>query len=368
MFKNYYVKVFFIFIISRFIIVFFAYLWRNIYVGSKELKTTFCQWDCGWYLSIIERGYDMSPHKHVTGDAANWAFFPVFPKVVSIISNFFQISPLTIALVLNNIFFLIGLYVLFLYVKREFDEKIAIITITLMSFSPYSLYFSVPYTESTFFLLLVLVFYFSTESKWIYAGIFAALLSGTRSIGVMIVFSIFIMAIKQYGFKSLILFRTDISYKILFTILITPLGLFLYMHYLYTITGDALAFKHIQIAWGREVSNPLFILFEGLKNPFNSYEYYTAIATLLGLCLTFFLLYKKRYAEFIFMLIAILIPLSTSLSTMPRYIFALFPMYLAFSLIVSKYDGSVVKLLCFLFSGGLVFMTISWVMAKDYMI
>jgi len=313
-------------------------------------------------------GYQLIPSGHGNGDAANWAYFPVFPKTISIISQLLSIPSyhLFVAFVLNNIAFLFGIYVLFLYVRKEHNEKIAMTTIILMLFSPYSLYFSIPYTESFFFLFTILVFFFAISGKWLHAALMGVLLSGTKIIGVMIVFPMLIIAIKQFGFKNLISFKHEYSYKVFLSLLIAPLGLFFYMFFLDYKVGDAFAFKHVQIAWGREVSNPLNIFYNGLIQV-GTYHFYMSLATILGLVLTLYILYKNKYAEFSFLIISILIPLSTSLDSIARYIFALFPIYISISLIIYKYP-LLIKLLVICFSTGLSYMSIWWVSGRIFMI
>ena len=44
-----------------------------------DIPGIFCQFDCSWFLSIADIGYDTFPHGLTTGHAANWAFFPLFP-------------------------------------------------------------------------------------------------------------------------------------------------------------------------------------------------------------------------------------------------------------------------------------------------
>lgn len=49
-------------------------------------------------------------------------------------------------------------------------------------------------------------------------------------------------------------------------IFIAPLGLFAYMAYLHWQIGDALAFSHVQRAWGRATGSPLDYLWTALSN------------------------------------------------------------------------------------------------------
>lgn len=341
------------------VVLFFGILGNNIYRKTVELRDAFCQWDCEWYMGIIKNGYQLVPSKHITGDAANWAYFPIFPKTIDLLSSFFSVHPVTTALILNNLVFLFGLYTLYLYVQKIYNSQIALTTIILFAFSPYSIYLSVPYTESLFFLFMILVFYFMIEKKWIYAGVFAALLSGTRGVGVMIVFPMLMVAIQQFGFKSLVLFKSIYSYRVAFAILLAPIGLFLYMNYLHSHMGDALAFKNIQVAWGKQFQNPFGLLYKSLEAPWDSYQFYSAVMTILGLMLIAFLFYRQ-YPEAIYMIIVTLIPLSTHYYSMPRYIFTMFPVYIVFALMIYKYD-TLKQIIVALFGAGLAFMSVSWV-------
>jgi len=358
--------IFSVFTLSRFIIYFFGTM-SNYNFGKKEsIINSFCRWDCSWYSDLIKNGYDIAPHAHADGNAANWAFFPVFPKVISLLNTIFPFTILEISFFVNNLIFFVALCLLYKYVKTSLSESIAVSTVMLMSFSPYSLYFSVPYTESFFFLFLILVFYFTNKEQWIYAGIAAGLLSGTRVVGVMIVFPMLAMAIKQIGFKNLIQLKTESAYKAILAILVAPLGLFTFMYFLYLKTGDALAFSHIQRAWERFPHNPLTVLFEGLVKV-NTIDFYFATVSLLGIILVFFLLWKKRYAEFIFSLLAIMIPLSTALYAMPRYTFTLFPIYIALAMLLDKRPAIKTFVLLF-FSASLSFMATAWIIGKSFTI
>lgn len=359
-------KILWIFLSSRVLIVFSAWF-GNQYIDPVRLdfRDAFCRMDCTWYMDIISHGYQLAPSGLRDGGAANWAFFPLFPKIVSFISYLSMVPALYVGYLLNSVLFFFGLYFLFVYVKKAYDEKIAMTSVLLMAFSPYSLYFSTFYSESMFFLLFILVFVFADQGKWVEAGLFAALLSATRPLGVMIVFPMLIMGLKQVGLKNLIFFKTEDVYKVWFALVIAPLGLFAYIHFLYLHTGDAMAFSHIQIAWHRYVQNPFRLLIGGLMQPIASYGFYTTIATVGGLLITLMLFLKKRYAEFSFMVLAIFIPLSTSLVAMPRYIFTLFPTYMLLALFVDR-STYLKNIMVFILMIGLLFLSVSWVMGEWY--
>jgi hypothetical protein len=111
-------------------------------------------------------------------------------------------------------------------------------------------------------------------------------------------------------------------------LLIVPLGLFAYMAFLYWQFGDALAFSHAQTAWNREVTIPLIWLAAGLMHydlpklfdP-NAYSYFHSTCwALIGLGLLTWLGFARRWMEFSFALFCLLVPLSTGLTSMPRFV------------------------------------------------
>ncbi len=70
----------------------------------------------------------------------------------------------------------------------------------------------------------------------------------------------------------------------------------MYMFFLYYYTGDAFAFKNIQIAWGRGLHNPLDVLIDGIIYG-GVYERYCALVVVISLFLAFYLLFKKYFSE-----------------------------------------------------------------------
>ena len=59
-----------------------------------------CQWDCGWYVDIMTRGYAEEPPAALSGEA-NWAFFPAFPVLGGMVAAVLGLPPLVAAVLLN---------------------------------------------------------------------------------------------------------------------------------------------------------------------------------------------------------------------------------------------------------------------------
>ena len=106
-------------------------------------------------------------------------------------------------------------------------------------------------------------------------------------------------------------------------------GLSAYMIYLHWLTGDALAFSHIQIAWGRDFENPLGRLFAGLmQSDLGSFasstsrsQEFLALGGLVAFLVIIMMALSGWLEEAVMLLATLLLALSTGLESVPRYIF-----------------------------------------------
>jgi Dolichyl-phosphate-mannose-protein mannosyltransferase len=292
-------------IVSRLLVWGIAYLFTVNFNADKPLLDAMCTWDCSWYMSIIKNGYQTAP-TDFPDYQANWAFFPLFPLLATFISTVTGIDGLVSGYLVSNISFGIAIFLLFHYCSALFDESTSRFIVTAMAFSPFSLYYSVPYTEALYTLLMITSIHFARSNQWIFAGICAATLSSTRNLGVMIFFPFLILAISRYGWRSLVTIRPGTEAAML-GLLLVPFGLFVYMLFLHLHVGDALAFKNIQIAWDRTPGNPITVIFNALSQG-NTYKTYCGFLALIGLLTGFYLFKNKFYPESLIIFIGMLIP------------------------------------------------------------
>ncbi|MPN45467.1 hypothetical protein SDC9_193034 [bioreactor metagenome] len=118
-------------------------------------------------------------------------------------------------------------------------------------------------------------------------------------------------------------------------LLLIPLGTISFMVFNFYLTGDFLAFVHGQAAWGRYHGNPVEFLIDGYKG--NMYSTFESVFTVISL-LIFLLFFKKvRFSYWLFAMYSILVPLSTGIQSMPRYILVIFPLYILFADISKKH-------------------------------
>ncbi|KJF98250.1 membrane protein [Photobacterium leiognathi] len=330
--------------------------------AEQPLLQTICRFDCVWFYRIIQDGYDLVPQWLSQKNAANWAFMPLQPFLGWIFSKFFSFeNPINNArlglVIASNLAFLISLPMILMALKQlRFSKGTQYAAIWLLCFSPYTVYSTAGYTEPLFIAFVTGVFLFSYRQQWAWVAALGLLAAITRNLGVFLVFPVLIIAIQHYGVNSFLRLKTP-AVKVIAAIWIIPFGFFTYMAYLYFHVGDALAFGHIQIAWGRQLTNPFHWIMFGFEK--GGPKLYLAIVALLSFALNIYLVVRKYYAEALFMFICLVLPLSSNLNAMPRYAFGLYPTFLGLLLLIERYQFIKTPMLC-VFSAASTFIAIGF--------
>jgi len=156
---------------------------------SKLFLAPWYRWDTGHYIEIADFGYDF--------DSVLSVWPPLYPFLIKIVGFIFK-PTIVAALFVSNIFFVIALFLLYLYVQGIYDEEIAQKTLFFAVIFPTSFYFVAGYTESIFLFFSVAVFLLIKKKKWVWAGIISALASLTRVQGILLVIPIFIELWLEY--------------------------------------------------------------------------------------------------------------------------------------------------------------------------
>lgn len=299
---------------------------------ATDFVQAHCVFDCAFYSSIIERGYDPEIGVYDQPERSNWAFFPLYPLIASFPVKFLGLSPAFAGFILSNT--LIGLAAFFSRPLFVSNRAYWFFVVTL-AMGPFSVLFSSLYTESLFILLTVLSVRALRRSDYLHAGLWVALLSATRITGVLMVFGILAQVVadhrKSGGSWSALPGRILGDANLLLAFLVAPLGLFAYMIFLYALTGDALAFAHIQRSWGRALDHPLAAISEVLSGSFVP-SYYSlirqswALAGILGIALSAVLAARGRFAEAVFCFLCLLASLSSGVGSMVRFTAGLVPL------------------------------------------
>ncbi len=306
-----------------------------------------CVYDCNAYERLSLNGYEGRPSGFDKGDANNWAFFPLYSILVWVINRVTGLSMLVGGSVLTC---LLSIWAAILSWPL-FDGRFRayVLFCAFLFIGPLSYYFATLYTEALFILLTVSGFVLLRQRNYVAAGLTGSLMSATRSTGLLFAAAILIAAFQNHlkdggGVRSFfrsIWKRTDL----LLAVGLVPIGISVFAVYLWFHSGDALAFEHIQRAWGRAFQDPFGNLWAALVVQFQVYNNYSSISTdlafglaaIIGIALSAVMAWKGRWDWAIFSLFGVLLPLSTNTYSMIRFVAGLAPVLITASLLLSRW-------------------------------
>ena len=290
----------------------------HVQESSYALLAVWGRWDAVHYLDIATQGYQ----------GTDMAFFPLYPALIRIVGALGG-NHLVAGLLISNASFFFGLLFLYKLLEHEYDRAVARRAIFYVSIFPTAVYFTAVYTESLFFMLTVASFYYMRNRAWWLAGLFGFLAALARVEGILLAVPFVIEWCSQE--RPL---RAKALVDLLAGLLI-PLGLAVYMAYLWVLRADPLYFSHVQIHWNRHLAPP----WVSLANAFGKLVHHTGplVVANQSLEIAFTLLmiavliggwHSLRPSYIAYMALSILVPMSTSnLMSMPRFALVLFPMF-----------------------------------------
>lgn len=330
-----------IFLVSRISIFLIGYMSSLIILKDKfypnlqnqNLLDLFFRWDSGWYLSIAQNGYEF-----VSGQESRAGFFPLYPLLVKTFSYLFVDIRLTGFIISNLALLFAATYLYRLMLVETKDDSIASKTVLFMLISPLSFFFSIFYTEGLFIFLIIAACYYARTRQWLFAALAGFFATLTKILGILILIPIAIEYF-EFDFKSIKtnLYKLRNVQKDFLYLLIVPLALLFYMLYLQFEVGDALAFVHAQSAWNRK-----FVLFiktwANIDNfaPFYRHVYKASI--IIAVVSLGYLIYKRMRLSYIVYAIVFLFMIlsSNNAECLPRYISAIFPIYMGMGMISER--------------------------------
>ena len=217
-------------------------------------------WDSLWYMDIAQNGYSTLSKLSEFPAQTNLAFFPLYPMLMKGLGDLMGGHYFLAGLLISNTCMLIACFLLYQLVQMQWNKAIARRSVKYLFLFPVSFILSGVFTESLFLCLSLLCFYLAKRRQWWLAGLFGALMSATRTLGVLIALPLLFEYLKSLDFQP-----RRIRSNGLFLALI-PLGLLAFCVYSYQITGDFLFFKTNQAAWGRELMSPVTAFWQGLSD------------------------------------------------------------------------------------------------------
>ena len=270
------------------------------HVGGP-LLTRWYRWDAAWYLRIAGNGPQMGYSRYTENAAHNFnafAFFPLYPVVVRaaavVVPGALDAVPpgaaprpalVMVALVVANVAFVLALVALYLLARARAGPAAGRRAVWLLCLFPTTIFFSAPYSESLFFLWVVLFFLALDRRWWWLAGLCGALASATRSMGLILVAPYLVCwwqsrysthpspptplpqgtrEVAESNSPSPASGRGSWGVRALFPIALIPLGILGYMAYLKLAWGDPLLFREAEKAWNRSFAAPWVGIVDGI--------------------------------------------------------------------------------------------------------
>lgn len=294
-------------------------------VGSYLSR--WAKWDSLHYHTIQMFGYNGSPS--VGPKVPLEAFFPGFPmamKLVNAVLTNWVISGMLISFVAG------GIAIVALARLSELDYPVGTgeRTVLLLLLAPSAVFLAAPYTEAMFLMFAVTAWLASRRGNWALAGLLCAGAMITRSTG------IFLLVGLAVEFLTARDGRRRWSQAPWLGVSILPLVV--YMMYLYTKTGDWMAWSHAQSrGWNRQLVTPwqsLAHTFEAaffwghndVNNVWMMRAELIAMAVLVITCVWLLRKHKWGEATYLFMN-GLALGTSTAYGSVPRSLILMFPLW-----------------------------------------
>ena len=300
-----------------------------IAIPMGGLASAACGYDCVWYVRLAAEGYASHGDWEPVGPVPNWAFFPLFPLLIRTVMAT-GISAAVAGLVVANAV-LVGFVMLgaawLQRTRTAHDSRLWVLFALLF---PFGFIFSVPYTEGLFGALMVAALLAMADGRRLLAGCAIALMCATRPNGVVMLPLLAVACFRAlYLGWPLATSRLALLGETMLPLSVAPLGLSAWMAYQYGMIGDALAFSHVQILWDRAWIGPV----AQLNLAFQAWDWdrviaitgpasasYNATWSVLGLAVAVWLGWQRRWSEAYILGVCILLPLSSGIHSMPRFV------------------------------------------------
>jgi Gpi18-like mannosyltransferase len=288
------------------------------------------RWDSIWYATILNEGYNYNGN---VLDPQSVVFYPLYPLIAKALTIFPGIDAWLALLVVANVAAVVSVLLLFKYVRQDYGDEVAFLTVAFLSFFPTSLFLSAGYTESLTLLLILSFFLLLKREKYVLAAACAGLASATRSTGLLLLPVIIWELWRQFAGDR----RRFFSYALLCSVLATS-GLWLYMAYLWSAFDSPFVFiqNHFD-AWHSAGFSHIFISALLLKGFFPLRFGQEAIdVSFFLLFLTLILVHRKWLPSslYLFALGVLILPYFTitggplKFTGMTRYILLAFPVFI----------------------------------------
>jgi hypothetical protein len=349
-----------VFVLSRLTILLVSYICVVLLPQSGQILPLNCtspnhlnpcfllwyHWDAIAYVRVAYKGYSFTP---------DVAFFPLWPLLLHfgglVLGGNNPVSDYVAGLLLANICFYFVLVLLYCLLCEDFEASLAKKALFYLAFYPYALFFFLGYTESLFLLLSIAIFLLLRRGKtldWWFAGGLGFLAALTRSTGVLLSIPYLILYIRHFWVPEK---RNQKGWfqkiNALVPLMLFPMGIVAYMVYLGYTKGNPLIFQFEETShWERHFAwiwmTGVYVVKLLLNYPLFTSE---NVKNLLDLAFTLFPVvalvwaWKRIPLHYSLYALAVIVfsinfPLDAiyPLTSQPRYMIVLFPLFVIFAL------------------------------------
>ena len=329
----------------------------NMPVTGPEWLVRHWRWDALHYYDLATLGYpsgDIIAASPRFGPRVQPAFFPLLPLLMRLIATCFNGLDLPAALPVaraQTVVLLSGIvvghavallafwFVYQLALGETNDAATARRAVLYTAFFPLGFYYAVPYTEALFLLTSLGVFLAIRRQQWVRAGLWAAAAGATRVAGVALAPVLLVAVVLAWRAGKLESWKRALA-----GVVLSPVGLLLFMLHLWQRTGDPLAFVHAQADWWREpmvpftplVKSVYYLLRPDLNFAANTYVINIINLLIVGSFLAIFIVSVRRWqviyivygALFFTLILSSGLPQESVLQSVGRYATVFFPVYI----------------------------------------
>lgn len=281
------------------------------------------RWDAPHYLRIAEVGY-----RDEVEDRLLIVFFPLYPLAVRVV-HFVIPSYLVSGLLVSALATVAAGFFLQSLARLDGDDEEAKRSLWYLFLFPTAYFLFLPYTEALFVALVLGSFFAARRGRWTWSGILGMLACATRMQGLALVPALAFEAVWQEKWRAPL--RA-------FWLLLVPVGFVSYLAINWVVLGDPLEFVEIQRDhWSHTAIWPWESLTDALRHvrddppgPFRTQIFEFRLAAIVfaaALLIGAARWLRPSYQIYAWVGMIFLMSVTFQIS-MPRYLLALFPLFL----------------------------------------
>ena len=230
---------------SRVVVVCAVAVGNHLRADGQRVVDAVHLWDGNWYLDAAA-GYRYPDVSVPDLGQVNIAFFPLFPFLIRAVASLTGWTPLAASILVTAVFGALAIVAIWLVVHRISGREVADRAALLIAFFPGTIALTLVYSEGVMLTAAAGCLLALLQRKWWIAGLLGALASAARPNGIALALACAVAAA--------IAIRRDREWKSLVAPVLAPMGMVLYLAWLWANTGAANVWFRVQDeGWGEGI-------------------------------------------------------------------------------------------------------------------